>query len=648
MQKVHNLMCRPGQENNSNDETVPESCESDSPFSDDSSPVDNTQKPDNTQEPDVNSDSSASSSRSSLSSLSSSDEEESCSVAEDLRRFALETNQSQAAMQVLFKKMRKHHPSLPADPRTLLKTSTNIPILLRDVPPGNYIHFGLVKGLEYVLPFLNNNRLEIILNIDGLYLFKSAVLNFWPILAAVDGVPNSVFVVGLYFGPSKPDSVSSYFLDFMEEVKSLDLNNVVLHNKLYAVSFLYCCCDLPAKSFVKLIQSHTGYYSCDRCVQKGITVKRRRVFLTHDATPRTDATFRNQEQPEHHKGVSPFVQLDVDMVLFFPVDYMHCLCSGLTLKMLEQLRNGLTAVKLSFNLFTQMGLALKELDSTIPSDFARRPRSMKHLGLWKSVELRMFCIYYGPFLIQRFSNNADYIELFWLLSIIFRIVCHPTWCQTMNAYCQQLTQTFLNNAAALFGAEFVTLNVHMLIHLIEDCNRIGAADKFSCFDFENFMRFLKKQVKSPHMPLQQAANRISKRGQFLGQLKSPLSITPKESECPGSIPERIAVQFEKFSKKVHVFKSTVQLNRKDCYLLSSDLNVFKVKAIALDKDLKPIFICVKLINPTDSFTSILPSSQLHIFHGFHWNRHFQAVQQDPVLCKLFKVHNDYLPILHTY
>jgi hypothetical protein len=53
------------------------------------------------------------------------------------------------------------------------------------------------------------------------------------------------------------------------------------------------------------------------------------------ACKRTDASFREEEYPGHHKGTSPFCGLSIDMVKTFPIDYMHQCCMGVTRKLLQ-------------------------------------------------------------------------------------------------------------------------------------------------------------------------------------------------------------------------------------------------------------------------------------------------------------------------
>lgn len=94
-------------------------------------------------------------------------------------------------------------------------------------------------------------------------------------------------------------------------------------------------CDAPARSYVKCIVGHNGYYACERCNQKGQHIENRVTSPKLHAAAWTNASFRSQENKRHHSGVSPFLSLDVDMIAFFPSEYMHLVGLGVRRRLLK-------------------------------------------------------------------------------------------------------------------------------------------------------------------------------------------------------------------------------------------------------------------------------------------------------------------------
>jgi len=62
------------------------------------------------------------------------------------------------------------------------------------------------------------------------------------------------------------------------------LNGIQLKDKLYKVKIDAICCNMPARSFVLKIKSHTGYNSCPRCEIEGERIENRTVFLIANYT----------------------------------------------------------------------------------------------------------------------------------------------------------------------------------------------------------------------------------------------------------------------------------------------------------------------------------------------------------------------------
>ena len=65
---------------------------------------------------------------------------------------------------------------------------------------------------------------------------------------------------------------------------------------------------------------HLLLTGCDKCVQRGVYVERRITYPDLDATLRTHESFIQQLYPDHHIGISPLTDLNIDMIETFPLD----------------------------------------------------------------------------------------------------------------------------------------------------------------------------------------------------------------------------------------------------------------------------------------------------------------------------------------
>nr|CAH0112032.1 unnamed protein product [Daphnia galeata] len=115
----------------------------------------------------------------------------------------------------------------------------------------------------------------------------------------------------------------------------LDLleKGILYNGEVLTIVLFGFICDAPARAFIAYTKTHSGYFSCSKCTEEG-DFEGRIVFLNEKAPLRTDATFRSQQQDEHHTGRTILEQLPIDMISTFPLDYMHLCCLGVMLKLL--------------------------------------------------------------------------------------------------------------------------------------------------------------------------------------------------------------------------------------------------------------------------------------------------------------------------
>lgn len=435
------------------------------------------------------------------------------SLSERLGEWSNQFLIKQNALDGLLKLLQDHgHPNLPSSARTLLKTAKKIPVQNRS--GMDYIYFPLATEImkhfkKYPAHVINKTEsLQISLNVDGLPLFKSSNVSLWPVLCAIVNVkPITVFPVVLTCGASKPTN-----LDFLEDLIT-DLGHVLEHglqdgNKVISVSLRCIVCDAPARAMIKGTKLCSGYFGCDKCRQKGLWVGRVVYPDTRNLSLRSDSSFRNQTDEEHHNGLSPFCNIAVDMVKKFPIDYMHQLCLGVMKKLILAWIRGKREVRISAGHVNEISSKLVGLKSYVPNIFARKPRSLAEIDRWKATEFRQFLLYTGKIVLDGILR-PDLYNHFMCLSIASSIFVCPTLARTHLNYGKQLMEYFVEQAKILYGDEFIVYNVHSMVHLAAEVEEYGSLDACSAFPFENYMQKLKRLVRSGKSPLTQIAKRLS-------------------------------------------------------------------------------------------------------------------------------------------
>jgi hypothetical protein len=410
----------------------------------------------------------------------------------------------------LLKILNGHGHVLPATAATLLKTPRKINVQQKS--GGSYMYFGLASKLRLTLSRLSSDVLsstdiiKLQVNVDGLPVYKSSSLSMWPILCAISNMPSTMpFPIALYSGNQKPSNLD-FLTDFISEAKHLLSDGLLLGERIITISLQCFICDAPARAMIKGIVQYNGRYGCDMCEQAG-EYDGRMLFLQTDARLRTDNSFRLQTNKPHHRLVSPLTELPLDMVNDYPLDYMHLVNLGVTRRLMLMWISGPRQTRLSATLLDVISHKLLRLKRHIPHDFARKPRSLESLKLWKATEFRQFLLYTGPLVLYDVLDR-DLYQNFMSLSCGIAILINENLNMNYNSYAHDLLVNFVKNSIVLYGKKFVSYNVHGLTHLAQVAARFGSLDNCSAYRFENYLHVIKTLVHCSKNPIVQVANRL--------------------------------------------------------------------------------------------------------------------------------------------
>lgn len=431
-------------------------------------------------------------------------------IKSDLQQWSIKYQIPQSATTALLHILKRHKcfNELPADCRTLLNTPRISSVV--KLAGGEYSEFKWKETLSKYVCEQNLSEVQLQINIDGIPLFNSTNKQFWPILGSLVG-SKEVFTIGIYYGQGKPTDVDEFLKPFVQSANELYKNGIEVENKIVSFKISAFICDAPARAFISGIKNHNGYFACGKCTTKGVRKLNRLTFPEVNAPLRTNQSVRDQDQLSHHNRSTILAQLPVDLVQDIPYEYMHLICLGIVRKLIYLwTTTKKSAGRIQRNCINNISESLCKFRHYTPCEFSRKPRAVKEIDHWKATELRQFLLYTGIVVLQQNLGKHEY-QHFLCLSVATSLLIRRSTYEKYNKYANELLIYFVNRFSELYGGEFISYNVHGLVHLAQDSLRHGALDTFSAFKFENYLQFLKGLVSSPTNPLQQVTNRILER-----------------------------------------------------------------------------------------------------------------------------------------
>lgn len=543
---------------------------------------------------------------------------ESFNIEDELRSWVLKFKVSHNSANCILGIIKSAGINVPKDIRTLMKTPTTH--VISNIDQGSYIHLGLENMILPILKkydsliYTPNKVLKIGINLDGLPLSRSSKSQLWTILIEFTNcnlLSGYVLPIGIFHGNSKPKSIHEFLNPFLSDILTLLNCGLNVNGNIYQFEVGHVVCDSPAKSFLLNVKSFNAYFGCTACTQEGSYINNRMAFLEIESLLRTDKSFRSKSQEEYHKGSSPLELLPIDMMNYVCLDYMHNVCLGVTKRLIEFWVRGKKDVRLIDKNKVRISNNLLNLRSYVPSEFSCLPRGLDDIEFYKATELRMFVIHSGLIVLKGNLSKQMYSH-FKLFVCALRILITPDICQTFNNLAQSLLNEFVTQYSSLYGAHFVTYNVHSLLHLPMYVKVHGCLDNFSCFKYENYLQYIKKSIKSAKYPLQEVTNQIMEKQNYFITNDIVLDPIVIVKEIINNTSSPYFCLADRLYEKIFIkeLKVTININNKrEKYIMLKNNDIVVVNNIVKPQnELGFKLIVQKCLNSSSLFTEPIESS----------------------------------------
>lgn len=145
-----------------------------------------------------------------------------------------------------------------------------------------------------------------------------------------------------------------------------------------------------------------------------------------------------------------------------------------------------------------------------PREINRCARSLQIFSFWKGQEFRNFLIYFSVVALKKHLSSRYYNHFLKLFCAV-RLASSDKYLDSNVGLIKLLIDDFLVEFKSIYGPQFMTSNIHNLLHLIDDVSRFGTLSSISAYPFESCLGKIKTMIRAGHHPLQQIARRMIER-----------------------------------------------------------------------------------------------------------------------------------------
>jgi Transposase family tnp2 len=178
------------------------------------------------------------------------------------------------------------------------------------------------------------------------------------------------------------------------------------------------------------------------------------------------------------------------------IDPMHCVFGGVVKKLIE-----LWFDKRYKDYKFSMYKKLKEVDKLMlsiktPNFFTRRPKSIEtQISFFTTAEFKNFCFYISIPILKTIEMDKTRFHHYAMLVEAVYILHKDEITKEEIIIATNFLDQFVKDFAVLYGIEFMSYNVHSLLHLGNYVRNLGPLYESSCFPLEALNGVIKRWVK---------------------------------------------------------------------------------------------------------------------------------------------------------
>lgn len=354
----------------------------------------------------------------------------------------------------------------------------------------------------------------------------------WPIQLYLNFLPphlrykrENIIVSTLYYGNKKFDVNNALSL-LSKEITTIRESKIAarIKNKFYKfiVEITLVSCDSPARADLMALMNPSGYNACPCCHHPGVSIRGqsgksyvRYCKLDYEPQIRTEretvqivqAILAGRNEPTlGFKAIPPMVAFDgFDLINGFVIDYLHCVDLGVMKRLFDLWTGKFKTATYKPPSKRNISILEDRLNRLKPiSEFSRLPKNASDRSFWKGALYNELLLYYLYFALHGILPYEELVA-FRKLSAGMYILMQKQITDVDVTRAERLLNEFVVKFESIYGADAITMNIHLLKHFAENVRTAGPLWVYSLFAAESNMGKLIRSKSGKTSYLQQIA-----------------------------------------------------------------------------------------------------------------------------------------------